>query len=101
MSYIYQRKQPADLFHDLKKMGRDNFSYEGANALMEYLEEVAEDTGEPIEYDPIAFCCEFAEYQTLEEFNKDYPADYKTWDDLSNETVVIPFGTDSAVVQAF
>lgn len=29
-------------------MGRDNFSYEGARALMEYLEAVAEDTGEPV-----------------------------------------------------
>lgn len=36
-------------------MGRDNFSYDGAQALMEYLESIAEDTGNPIEYDPVAF----------------------------------------------
>lgn len=53
--YIYERKQPSDLFHDLKAMGRDNFSYDGAQALMEYLESIAEDTGNPIEYDPVAF----------------------------------------------
>ena len=66
MSYIYEKKQSSDLYHDLKKMGRDNFSYDGAAALMEYLENMAEDTDSPLEYDPIAFCCEFAEYQDSE-----------------------------------
>jgi len=66
MSYIYEKKQSGDLYHDLKKMDRDNFSYDGAKALMEYLEQMAEDTDSPLEYDPIAFCCEFAEYQDSE-----------------------------------
>ena len=66
MTYIYETKQASDLFHDLKRMGRDNFSYEGAKALMEYLQEIAESTGEAIEYDPIALCCEYAEYSEYE-----------------------------------
>lgn len=100
MAYIYERKQTGDLFHDLKRMGRDNFSYEGAEALMEYLEQIAEDTGEPIEYDPIAYCCEFAEYHDLEELNKNGYS-FNSWDDVENETMVIRFGNDSAIVQAF
>lgn len=52
----------SQLFHDLKAMGRDNFSYDGAKSLMEYLDQLSDDIGENIEYDPIAFCCDFAEY---------------------------------------
>lgn len=66
MSYIYEKKQANDLYHDLKKMDRDNFSYDGAKALMESLEQMAGDCDTPLEYDPIAFCCDFAEYQDSE-----------------------------------
>ena len=52
----------SQLYHDLKAMGRDNFSYDGAKALMEYLEDLSEEMGSDIEYDPIAFCCDFSEY---------------------------------------
>lgn len=74
--YIYEKKNTGDLFHDLKKMGRDDFSYDGASALMEYLEQLAEDCGEPQEYDPIAYCCEYAEWQESE-----YEARSKEYDE--------------------
>ena len=60
-SYINE----TELYHDLKKMDRDNFSYEGAKALMNYLDDLSEDIGENIEYDPIAFCCEYSEYTCM------------------------------------
>lgn len=101
MSYIYKRVNSSDLFHDLQKMGRADFSYEGAQALMEYLEEITEGTGEAIEYDPIAYCCEFAEYASLQEFNKGYSKEYKSWDDVENETQVIRLSDDAAIVQSF
>jgi len=90
MTYIYERKQASDLFHDLKRMGRDNFSYDGAKALMEYLESVAEDTGEPMEYDPIAYCCDFAEYKDINELNKD-GYDFETLEEVGDKTAVIEF----------
>lgn len=43
---------------------KDSFTYEGANALQEYLEDMSNDIGENIEFDPIAWCCEFTEYAT-------------------------------------
>lgn len=100
MTYIYERKNTSDLYGDLKRIGRDNFSYDGAQALMEYLESIAEDTGEPIEYDPIAFCCDFAEYADIEELNRD-GYEFESWDDVENQTIVIRFGDDSAIVQSF
>jgi len=48
-----------DAFRD---MDRDNqFSYEGKRALFDYLEAYENDTGEPIELDIIALCCEYTE----------------------------------------
>lgn len=47
--------------------GRDNqFSYEGLEVLFDYLEELSEGTGETIEFDPVALCCEYYESSTEE-----------------------------------
>tara|TARA_R100000353_G_scaffold26000_2_gene22115 strand:- start:151 stop:504 length:354 start_codon:yes stop_codon:yes gene_type:complete len=37
---------------------RDNFSREGLTLLFEYYDSI----GEPIEFDPIAMCCDWSEY---------------------------------------
>lgn len=39
----------------------NNFSYDGLNVLFDYFEEYEESTGEEIELDVIAICCEFSE----------------------------------------
>lgn len=44
----------------------ENFSYEGAEALFNYLEELEEDLGTPIELDVIALCCDYSEYDEKE-----------------------------------
>jgi hypothetical protein len=103
----------SQLYHDLKQMGRDNFSYDGALALMEYLEQLSEDIGENIEYDPIAFCCDFAEYSdALECVEGDgYDCDFSDCEDeedkqktaiefLHENTTVIEFN-GGIIVQAF
>ena len=43
----------------------DNFSYEGTKALFDYLEDLEDSIGEKIEFDPIALCCEYNEYDNL------------------------------------
>ena len=50
----------------------NNFSYDGLKALFEYLEEVEESTGDEIELDVIALCCEYSEL-TDSEFRESYP----------------------------
>jgi hypothetical protein len=40
---------------------KENFSYEGLNALFDYLEDYEEQTGEEIELDVIALCCDYSE----------------------------------------
>lgn len=44
------------------KVRPNNFSYKGLKALFEYLEEFEDDTGEEIELDVIAICCDYSEY---------------------------------------
>lgn len=57
---------------------KDNFSLEGALNVQSYYDEVSDDLGEPIEFDPIAWCCDFNEYQTLNEAYEEYEPDDAT-----------------------
>ena len=71
---------------------KNNFSYEGLHALFEYIEELEmEMDGVEFELDVVAFCCDYTEYDSLEDFNADYSSDDKvyTMDDIRDETVVI------------
>jgi hypothetical protein len=80
----------------------EQFSYEGKKALFEYLEQYEEDTGEDIELDVIGLCCDYAEYDNLDEFQRDYSTGYKTLDDIRDETTVIEIeGTDGFIIQQF
>ena len=55
----------------------NGFTYSGATALCEFLEELEAVTGEEIEFDPVAIRGEFAEYASLADFRKDYFTDDK------------------------
>ena len=75
---------------------KDNFSYSGAKALFEYLEDYTEQTGEAMDFDPVAWCCEFSEYKDLDNFNlqhfgKEFAKDngYESLDDLNKQTTII------------
>ena len=91
-----------DFIDAFKKMGReDNFSYDGLVALYEYLEMLEDDLGQEIELDVIALCCEYTEYDNLEEFQADYGEDYETIEDIQNATTVIMIDDDSFIIQQF
>ena len=85
-----------------KEMGRDNnFSYEGKKALYNYLEDYEEQTGEEIELDIIALCCEYTEYENLEEFNNNYGKDCESIEDIEYYTAVIPVDDEKFIIQDF
>ena len=50
----------------------DNFTHQGLQALFEYLEEFEASTGEELEFDVIALCCEFSEYESATEAACEY-----------------------------
>lgn len=53
---VYQFR---DAFQKMDRLS--NFSYNGLEVLFDYLEEYSECTGEPVELDVIALCCEYSE----------------------------------------
>jgi predicted ArsR family transcriptional regulator len=59
---------------------KDQFSYEALGLLFAYLEEYEESTGEEIELDVIALCCEYYE-DTLESIAANYSIDLDGMDD--------------------
>jgi hypothetical protein len=83
----------------------NNFSYEGRQVLFEYLEQYEEDTGEEIEFDPIALCSEYTEYEDLDEFKANYTCeeyqDIEDWDGLNDFTTTIPICGKSFIIANF
>ena len=68
---------------------KNTFSYDGKNALYDYLEQYEEETGEKIELDIIALCCDYTEYENLADLQAEYPQ-VKTIEELQDNTQYIP-----------
>ena len=83
------------------EMIKHGFSYEGTKALFEHLSMFEEDCDQELEFDPIAFRCEYDEYKNLEEVKENYQ-DIETLEDLQNNTSVIEIpNTDKLIIQAY
>ena len=80
-----------------------NFSYEGLNSLFDYLEQFEEDMGKEIEFDPVAICCDYSEYENLEEIKNNYSSvEINNIDDLKYHTNVIEIDdSDKLIIQDF
>ena len=63
------------------------WSYRGARALIEYLEELEEDCGMEIEMDVVALRCEYSEYEDLEDIASQYGIDIDEDDEEKEETI--------------
>lgn len=84
--------QSIDNVHQFREAFRlagrmDQFSYEGLEVLFDYLDELSEDTGESIELDVIALCCEYYE-SSIEELIKNYNLDLSHIDGDDPDSVV-------------
>lgn len=70
---------------------KNNFGIYGAYALQQYLDNLSDELGENIEFDPIAWCCEFSEYENIEDYNNQHNQDIKNINELEDKTTVIEF----------
>ena len=61
--------------HELASNPDNGFSYCGALALIEWLEDLETETGVEMEFDPVALRCEFSEYDSADQCAKDYLTD--------------------------
>ena len=93
-----------------------NWSHAGARALIEYLEQIEEDTGTEIEFDAVAIRCDYSEYESAlkaaddqgyepnpnlsdePQEDEDKEADALAW--LQDQTQVIEF-TGGVIIQSW
>jgi hypothetical protein len=93
-----------------------NWSHAGARALIEYLEQMEEDTGTEIEFDAVAIRCDYSEFESAlqaadeqgyepnpnlgdgEQDDDDKEADALAW--LQDQTQVIEF-SGGVIIQNF
>ena len=97
--------------HALVEDENANWSFAGAMALAEYLEQIEEDTGEEMEFDRVAIRCDFSEYANATEAagNYDFEQDEDADEDeteaaaleyLRDKTTVIEF-SGGIIIQDF
>ena len=96
-------KTQIDLY-DFKKAFKekrsDNFSNAALEALYAYLCDYENNTGDEIELDVIALCCDYTEYSSIEEFNNDYSTEHESIEDIEQFTTVIDF-ENGFIIQNF
>ncbi len=79
MKQTLTTSQAADILFADKNAG---WSYAGARALAERLEELEADSGEEMEFCHVAVRCDFSEYETLQKWGEDY---FGGWNKLCEE----------------
>lgn len=71
------------------EMRKDQFSYDGLKALYSYLWDYSEQRLDyHVEFDVVALCCDFREYEDFRHLQEDYK-DIGNMDDLEYQTTVI------------
>lgn len=73
----------SDFRDSFKRIRPDNFSYEGLGLLFDYFEQLEDDTGEEIELDVIAICCDYSE-DTPENIAMSYDIDIDGVEDVQS-----------------
>ena len=92
----------SDFRDAFKRLRPENFTYDGLEALYDWLIDIEECEGEELELDVIALCCDYSEYGDLSEFQQNYSEDYACIEDIEQETTVIRIESDKGfIIQDF
>lgn len=67
---------------EFERIRPNQFSYEGLGALFEHLD------FEDIEFDVIALCCDYVEYESIEDYNEEYGEDHESHWDITETTAI-------------
>jgi len=99
-----------DFIREFVEFRPDDFSHGALDAIFDYIEDFERDTGEETEFDPIAICCEWSEYDSATEAAKNYGYEPEGDDDekeqdalewLQYKTTVIELSGGGVVVAQF
>jgi len=102
MSFLYTRITGTDDFADqFNNAGRgEQFSRFALDAIFAYYTNYAEECEEMFEVDPIAICCDWTEYNSMQDARKENLLDGDD-PDLDEITVVIELDNGHVVIQNF
>lgn len=101
--------------HLLMQDENARWSYKGAHALIEHLEQLEEDCGMEVEFDRVALRCDWHEYASIFEAAEDYGWEWEGGEDADEDekevaaldwleqqtTVVQVCGSSSIIIQRF
>jgi len=87
--------QFVDQFHKANR--GTQFSYEALDALFYMFDELSDADGLPYELDVIAICCEYMEYESIEEALADY-GHIDTLEALNDNTLVLELPSGGLVI---
>jgi len=97
---IYKSELTLDEFvQEFKDYDRDYYSPAGYRALYDMFEEYSEELNEPFILDVIGIVCEFTEYDSFEEFQKDYPI--QSFEELIDKTTVLQLDNGGLIIANF
>ena len=89
-----------DFKNEFKKIRPKNFSYDGLTVLYDHLTQYEQDTDQELEFDPIAFCCEYTEFDSFEDAKKNY--DVEDLEHLEQNTTVLKIpNSEKLIVQNY
>lgn len=102
MTYVYTRENTNSI---ARALSQDEYASWNKNhyaclALAEHIENMAEESGEPIELDTVAIRCEFSLMDDIEDFNKQYDTEYESMNDI-DETIVINVDDTTFIIGEF
>lgn len=99
---MYTEINQSSFIDAFRSCGRaEQFTYDGLVSLYDYLEEYEDSTGEKVELDVIALCCDFTEYADLSAFQSEYNEGYESIEDIENATTVIRIDDESFIILCF
>jgi hypothetical protein len=87
-----------DFRRSFKDIRPNNFSHQGLNTLYENLIQYEDDTGEELDLDIIAICCDYTEFKSLKDFQDNYNDVYKSIEDIEDRTDVIQIPDSEAFI---
>ena len=89
-----------DFKNEFKKIRPQNFSYDGLTVLYDHLIQYEENTDQELEFDPIAYCCEYTEFDSFEDVKKNY--DVEDLEHLEQNTIVLKIpNSEKLIIQNY
>lgn len=94
---MFKRINKYTFSDEFRKVRPDNFSYQGLNNLFELIEKEEEMTGEQIEFDPIAICGDYCEYENIKDAAIDFGIDFD--EDMDEEDIEYAVARETQMIK--